>query len=123
MTEEVKPDPKQAVTQEAQLAAERIASGEEKAPAVDAEGDYEASKQYSVSDVDKTGAGEAAAAAATAPHFKVSEPQETPTVSGSDANPDDYREMAHDLNPQASQSGNVSDDVVKKAIEKGQPGK
>jgi hypothetical protein len=99
MPEEIKPDPAQAVTQEAQLAAERMATGEEKAAAVDTEGDYEASKQYSVSDVDKTGAGESAAAAATAPQFEVPKPQETVTATGSDANPDDYREMAKDVNP------------------------
>ncbi|GAC1477313.1 MAG: hypothetical protein NVS2B14_18970 [Chamaesiphon sp.] len=54
-TEEIKPDPQQATTQDAKLAAEQMSAGEEKAPTVDIEGDYEASKQYSVSDVDKKG--------------------------------------------------------------------
>lgn len=53
MPDEVKPDPKQATTQDAQLAAEEIASSEEKALNVDVDADYEASKQFSVSDVDR----------------------------------------------------------------------
>ncbi|MBW4577897.1 MAG: hypothetical protein KME08_21925 [Aphanothece sp. CMT-3BRIN-NPC111] len=102
MPEEIKPDPNQATTQEGQLAAERMAAGEERPAAVDTEADYKASKEFSVSDIDKTGAGESAAAAATAPHFKVSEPEETVTTATSDANPDDYREMAKDVNPRLS---------------------
>ncbi|GAC1449161.1 MAG: hypothetical protein NVSMB70_18440 [Chamaesiphon sp.] len=54
-TEEIKPDPQQATTQDAKLAAEQMSAGEEKAPTFDIECDYEASKQYSVSDVDKKG--------------------------------------------------------------------
>lgn len=103
MPEEVKPDPKQATTQDAQLAAERMASGEEQTPSVDTEGDYEASKEFSVSDVDKSGAGKEAAEAATAPKFEVSQPEETATVAASTGNPDDYREMAKDVNPRAQE--------------------
>lgn len=55
MPDEVKPDPKQAPTQDAELAAEDMVSGQEKRQVVDLEGDYEASKQFSVSDVDRTG--------------------------------------------------------------------
>lgn len=54
MPEEIKPDPKQATTQDAQLAAESMAAGEEKLPAVDVEGDYAASQQYSVSEADRS---------------------------------------------------------------------
>ena len=54
MPDEVKPDPKQAPTQDAQLAAEEMVSGEEKATEVDLEGDYEASKQYSASEIDRS---------------------------------------------------------------------
>jgi len=72
MPDEVKPDdPKQAPTQDAQLAAEDIVSGKEKAPAVDVAGDYEASKQYSVSEIDRSGAGAEAAEKVTAPDFNV----------------------------------------------------
>jgi hypothetical protein len=97
MPDEVKPDPKQAPTQDAQLAAENIASGEEKAPTVDIEGDYEASKQFSVSDVDRSGEGAKAAEAATAPDLKVPEPEETKTESKPTGNPDDYMDMAKDV--------------------------
>ncbi|MBV8885054.1 MAG: hypothetical protein JO235_13805 [Chroococcidiopsidaceae cyanobacterium CP_BM_RX_35] len=53
MPDEVKPDPKQATTQDAELAAEEMASSKEKMPTVDVDADYEASKQYSVSDIDR----------------------------------------------------------------------
>ena len=54
MSEELKPDPKQAVGQEAELAAQNMAEGKERKPEVDVDQDYEASKEYSVSDVDKS---------------------------------------------------------------------
>ena len=57
MPEELKPDPKQAVAQEAELAAQNMVEGKEKKPEVDVDKDYEASKEYSVSDVDKSKAG------------------------------------------------------------------
>lgn len=53
MSEELKPDPKQAVGQEAELAAQNMVEGTEETPEIDVEADYEASKEYSVSDVDK----------------------------------------------------------------------
>ncbi len=83
MPDEIKPNVGEASTQDAQLAAESIASGEEKAPAVDIEGDYKAAQQYSVSDVDRTKEGEAAAKAATAPKFEVSKQQETKNAGNS----------------------------------------
>jgi hypothetical protein len=58
MSEELKVDPKQtADVQEAELAAQNMVEGTEKVPEVDVEQDYEASKEYSVSDVDKSEAG------------------------------------------------------------------
>lgn len=57
MAEELKVDPKQAEGQEAELAAQNMVEGKEKTPEVDVEGDYEASKEYAVSDVDKPSAG------------------------------------------------------------------
>jgi hypothetical protein len=54
MSEELKPDPKQAVGQEAELAAQNMAEGKERKPEVDVDKDYKASKEYSVSDVDKS---------------------------------------------------------------------
>ncbi|HEY9637353.1 MAG TPA: hypothetical protein V6D14_28390 [Coleofasciculaceae cyanobacterium] len=101
-SEELKVDPKQAETHEGQLAAERMASGEEKLQQVNVEADYEASKEYSVSDVDKSGTGEAAAAAATAPKQKMPEPTEMKSSPDTTGNPDDYREMAKDVNPRVN---------------------
>lgn len=97
MPDEIKPDPKQAPTQDAQLAAENMTTGQEKAPTVDVEGDYEASKQYSVSDIDRTAEGEKAAEAATAPKLQVPQPEEKETAAPQTGNPDDYLEMAKDV--------------------------
>ena len=103
MPDEIKPDPKQAPTQEAQLEAEAIKTGQDKAkaPKVDIEKDYETAKQYSVSDVDRSGQGEQAAEAATQPEFKPATPQETKTQTTSTGKPDDFIEMAKDITPGA----------------------
>ena len=126
MPEEVKPDPTQAPTQDAQLAAESMLSGQEETQAVDFDADYEASKEFSVSDVDRTGEGAAAAEAATAPQFEVHQPEETKIEAKPTGNPDDYREMAEDVAEDvgAASEGvaNVSDDLVKKALDMGKPG-
>ena len=53
-------------TFDAQQIAENVEAGEQQVPQVDVSADYEASKEFSVSDVDRTGAGAKAAAAATA---------------------------------------------------------
>ena len=45
MPDEIKPNPNEATTQDAQLAAESIASGEEKAPTVNLEADYKAAEK------------------------------------------------------------------------------
>jgi hypothetical protein len=63
MTDEVNPNPNQATTQEAQLAAENMASGVEAKPTVDFDADYAAAQEFSVSDVDRTGEGAAEAEA------------------------------------------------------------
>jgi hypothetical protein len=97
MTDEIKPDPKQAPTQDAQLAAENMTTGKEAAPSVDFDADYEASQKFSVSDIDRTQEGAKAAQAATAPDLQVPKPEETKIESKSTGNPDDYMEMAKDL--------------------------
>ncbi|MEC4983912.1 MAG: hypothetical protein SAJ37_13985 [Oscillatoria sp. PMC 1068.18] len=53
MSEELKTSPEEASSHEAQLAAENMESGQEKTPEVDVEADYEAAKEYSVSEADK----------------------------------------------------------------------
>ncbi|MHC5829440.1 MAG: hypothetical protein ACYT04_79355, partial [Nostoc sp.] len=98
-----------------------IASGEEKAPKVDFDADYATAQQFSVSEVDRTGKGAAAAEAATAPEYKTSKPQETKTQSQSTGNPDDFLESAKEVGNSPTQGvTNVSDDLVEQALEKGE---
>ncbi|MFN6516841.1 MAG: hypothetical protein RMY29_020345 [Nostoc sp. CreGUA01] len=124
MPDEVKPNVNEAPTHDAQLAAENIASGEEKAPKVDFEADYAAAQQFSVSEVDRTGEGAAAAKAATAPKQRVPQAKETKTQTQSTGNPDDYAELAKEVGNSKSEGvASVTDDLVEKALEKGQPKK
>jgi hypothetical protein len=109
-------------TYDAQQAAEEIAEGDRPAPQVDVSSDYEASKEYSMSEVDRMGEGQEAAEAATAPQFEVSQPQETKFTAESTGDPSDYLDMAKEVGSTSGVSGNVSDDLVKKAIEMGQSG-
>lgn len=123
MPDEVKPDPNQAPTQDAQLTAENIAAGVEQAPAVDVEADYEAAQQFSVSEIDRTGAGAEAAEATTTSQFEVSEPEETTTeAQPTTGNPDDYMKMASDVASTTEGVSSVSDDLLKKALDMGKPG-
>jgi hypothetical protein len=124
MPEEIKPNQSQAPTHDAQLAADNIASGEEKTPTVDMEADYQAAQRLSVSEIDRTGEGAKAAQEATAPKQEVSEPQQTTTQAQPTGNPSDYVDMAKDVAGSRNQGGtNVTDDLVEKAKEKGQPKK
>lgn len=124
MPEEIKPNQSQAPTHDAQLAADNIASGEEKTPSVDMEADYQAAQRLSVSEIDRTGEGAKAAQEATAPKHEVSEPQQTTTQAQPTGNPSDYVDMAKEVGGSRNQGGtNVTDDLVEKAKEKGQPKK
>ncbi|MEI2583057.1 hypothetical protein [Scytonema sp. PRP1] len=121
MPEEIKPNQSQAPTHDAQLAADNIASGEEKTPSVDMEADYQAAQRLSVSEIDRTGEGAKAAQEATAPKQEVSEPQQTTTQAQPTGNPSDYVDMAKEIGGSRNQGGtNVTDDLVEKAKEKGQ---
>jgi hypothetical protein len=100
---------------------ESVEAGEQKLPTVDVSADYEASKEFSVSDIDRTSAGAAAAAAATAPRFNIPAPQEIAMPADAQGNPDDFRSMAKEVRP-AGTPGKVTDDLLQKAIEKGTPG-
>lgn len=100
MPEEIKPNVNQASTQDAQLAAESIASGQEKAQAVDFDADYAAAQQMSVSDIDRTGEGAKAAQEATAPEHQLSKPEETRTEAQPTGDPADYMDMAKDVTHQ-----------------------
>jgi hypothetical protein len=122
MTEEIKPNVSQAPTEDARLAAENMASGEEKAPSVDMEADYQAAQQFSVSDIDHTGEGAKAAEAATAPEYQMPEPQETKTEAQPTGDPADFQEMAKEVGGSRDQGvTSVDDDLLKQALDKGQP--
>jgi hypothetical protein len=112
-------------TQDAQLVAEEIASGDRPAPKVDVSADYEVAQEFSQSSLDKSGEGQAAAEEATAPKFKVHSAEETELSTSSidsTGDPSAYMDMAKEVNPMAGTSGNVDDDLVKKALELGKPG-
>ncbi|WP_414553498.1 hypothetical protein [Anabaena sp. CCY 0017] len=121
MADRVKPNANQAPTHDAQLAADSMARGEEKAAKVDFESDYAAAQEFSISDIDKTNEGASAASAATAPQQKVADPKETNTQAQSTGNPKDYLEMAKEVGGSTTEGvTNVSDDLVQKAFKKGQ---
>ncbi|MEG4148750.1 hypothetical protein [Microcoleus sp. Pol12B5] len=107
---------------DAQQITESAEAGEQKLPTVDVSADYEASKEFSVSDIDRTGAGAQAAAAATAPKFPIPAPQDNiAKPADTSGNPADFRSMAQDITP-AGTPGEVTDDLMQKAIDLGTPG-
>lgn len=108
---------------DAQQMIEEVKEGDRKAPDANVDADYEASKQFSVSNIDRTEEGAAAAEAATAPDFEVPSVEESTLPAATTGNPDDYKKMAADANPNTHVGSNVSDDMVQKALEKGSTGK
>ncbi|MDF0556769.1 hypothetical protein [Kamptonema sp. UHCC 0994] len=109
-------------TFDAQQIAEDVASGEKKIPQVDVSADYEASKEFSVSEVDRTGAGTQAAATATAAKFDISAPKDTKLKTQSSGNQDEFISMVKEINPEPEEVGAVSDELLQKALDKGTPG-
>ncbi|MBW4555362.1 MAG: hypothetical protein KME59_05380 [Trichormus sp. ATA11-4-KO1] len=121
MNDQVKPNVNEASTHDAQLAAENMASGEEKTPKVDFDADYAAAQEFSVSEIDRTDEGKAAASAATAPKQEVSATEATKTEAQSTGNPNDYVEMAKEVGGSKDEAvTRVNDDLVQKALKKGQ---
>ncbi len=106
---------------DAEQLTEEIQAGEQKAPKVNVEADYEASKEYSVSDIDRSGEGANAANKATAPEHKVPEAKPIETHAEPTGDPSDFKNMAHDLRPDSAAAGD-RDELVQKAFQKGQPG-
>ncbi|MEG4056880.1 MULTISPECIES: hypothetical protein [unclassified Microcoleus] len=107
---------------DAQQITESAEAGEQKLPTVNVSADYEASKEFSVSDIDRTGAGAQAAAAATAPKFPIPAAQDNMAKpADTSGNPADFRSMAQDITP-AGTPGEVTDDLMQKAIDLGTPG-
>ncbi len=107
---------------DAQQTTAEIDAGDRKAPSANVEADYEASKQFSTSPIDDTEAGTQAATAATAPQFDLPTPDDTTLDANTTGNPDDYKQLAHDIGRTSEGVGNVSDELVQKALEKGKAG-
>lgn len=115
MPDEIKPNVSEAPTHDAQLAAENIAAGEEKAPQVDFEADYAAAQKLSVSEIDRTGEGAKVAEAATAPKYEVPKPEETRLETQATGNPDDYADMAKDVAGSRNEGvASIDDELIKK---------
>lgn len=106
---------------DAQLAQEAISEGDEKTADVNVAADYEASKEFSVSSIDKTGEGEAAAAAATAHQRDMPAAESSQTVAQPTGKPEDYVGMAKEVGHAPAGKSEVSDDLVEHAIEMSQP--
>ncbi|MEG4207584.1 hypothetical protein QUA20_27135 [Microcoleus sp. Pol7_A1] len=118
---EINTEPNDTESFDAAQIAESAEAGEQKLPTVNVSADYEASKEFSVSEIDRTGAGAEAAAAATAPKFAVPAPKEVAKPADSSSNPADFRSMAQEVNPEGV-PGDVTDDLIEKAIDLGTPG-
>ncbi|NJL62693.1 MAG: hypothetical protein HC903_13760 [Methylacidiphilales bacterium] len=122
MADEIKTNPAVASTHDAQLLAENIVAGEGKAPNVDFEADYAAAQEMSVSEVAKTPEGAKLAEEAVAPKYEITQPEETETVAVETGNRDDFMDMANEISGNEAVTS-VDDDLIKKALEMGQPGK
>ena len=118
---EINTEPNNTENFDAQQITESAEAGEQKLPTVDVSADYEASKEFSVSDIDRTGAGAEAAAAATAPKFPIPAPKDIAKPADTSGNPADFRSMAQEIKPTGT-PGNVTDDLMQKAIDLGTPG-
>ena len=110
-----------AENQDAQLMAEAIETGMAQAPDFNVADDYEASKLFSVNPQADTEEGAKAIAEATAPQFEVPEPEDILQPSDSSGDPADFRDMAKDVGVGSGESV-ITDDLVQKALEMGQPG-
>jgi hypothetical protein len=80
---------------DAEQLVEEIAKGEEKAPQVNVEADYELSKQFDVAEIDRTEAG--AEATATVHSFQSTD--SSADAAPTSGKPEDYLEMAREVTP------------------------
>lgn len=102
---------------DAEVVKEAITEGDEKAPEVDVAADYEASQQLSGGIVDAKTAEEM-----VKPQFKVASSEAVVTGAEAGSGTSDYLEMAKDVHPAPTGEVEVTDDLMQKAIAKGQPG-
>jgi hypothetical protein len=122
MSEEINLDVEQ-TTHDAQLIAANVEEGKEKAPQIDLDADYQAAQELSTNRNAQTEEGVKALEETLAPKFKVSEPKEEIRETQVTGNPEDYMKMADEISSLPdSAGGNVSDELVKKALEMGKPG-
>lgn len=121
MADEVKVNPSEA-SHDAQLLADNVAEGVEKAPKVDFDADYKLAKEMSTSPLDKTEEGKKAAEAAVAPQQKIPTAKEKKIEAPETGNPDDYVNMAKEIETGNEGVTSVDDDLVEKALEMGKPG-
>lgn len=101
---------------------EDIAEGEQPAPRVNVAADYEASKEFSVSEVDRTGEGEDMAEAANAHKFQTPQATDVASSPNASSDPSDYRAMAKEMTPAATEATTITDELMQKAMELGKPG-
>jgi hypothetical protein len=81
-------------TYDAQQLVQEIAVGEEEAPKVDVEADYERSKQFDVAEIDRTEAGTQSAATTT-----MSGASSSSTTEAETGDPADFLQMAKEVTP------------------------
>lgn len=84
---------------DAQVTSEAIAAGEQKAPQVDVDKDYERSKEFDVSEIDRTPEGAKAAEVATSPQLDVPGASIQGSKSAATGDPEEFLEMAKEANP------------------------
>jgi hypothetical protein len=93
-----------------------IKEGEEAAPeSVDVAADYAVSKEMSSGIMDQQEAEKA-----VAPELEVKSADQVSISTSSPNQAPDYMDMARDITPSAAGAGNVTDELVEKALEKGQ---
>lgn len=119
MSEKVQPDPIEVQTHDAQLIAENIVAGEEKAPEVDFDADYDAAKAFSVGQLSRVDEEAAASDKGLNPQFQGFESSEPAPTLEQTSDPDGFRSMAKEVNPRiegdkissdnSGQSGNPGD--------------
>jgi len=101
---------------DAQRQAEDIAAGEEPAPQVDVSSDYETSKEYSVSEVDKSGAGAEAAQAVSSPGLTMPETESAQLETEPTGDPNQYRRMAQEVTGPTAQTASA-DKLMQKVMD------
>ncbi len=115
--EPMQPDFEETQNFDAEVVKEAIAEGDEKSIEVDMDADYETAQRLSTSSISAEEAEDI-----VAPEFEVSQPEDVVISSNPTGDSIDYTDLAKDINPAPAGAGNITDDLVEKAIAMGQPG-